>query len=363
MSTGFGYTFPAIKGIQSGKEYYTSMIPLKLVPKLFSYNEEDVPDIMRSQRILNVSRIGEIAKYITQNKTSYVLSSLTVAINSEIEFEIIENPQYKGMMGLIHIPLEAQFILNDGQHRRAGISEALKENPELGEETISVVFFQDLDLKNSQQMFVDLSKQASKQSKSIRILNDHTDKEAMITKNIILELDFFRKLTEMEKTTLAKRSKKLFTLSAIHGAIQNLFKGFNNIDDKKKIEVGKVFWSELYNQFEDWQKVFNSEIIASTIRINSLHSHGIILSALGRLGNSIINFENDNWKSQIKNLKNIDWNKTNINWNGRALINGRASKSDICIALTTNYIKQELNLPLNKKEQIKENKFKKVNKG
>jgi DNA sulfur modification protein DndB len=81
------------------------------------------------------------------------------------------------------------------------------------------------------------------------------------------------------------------------------------------------------------------------------------LSALGRLGNSIINFENDDWKSKIKGLKNIDWNKTNENWNGRALINGRASKSDICIALTTNYIKQELNIPLNKKEQIKENKL------
>ncbi len=359
MSTSFGYTFPAIKGIQSGKEYYVSMLPLKLIPKIFSYNEEDVPELMRSQRILNNSRIGEITKYIIKNKDSYILSALTVAINSEVEFETFGDSQHKGMLGLIHIPLDAQFLLNDGQHRRAGITEALKENPKLGEETISVVFFQDLGLKNSQQMFIDLSKQASKQSKSIRILNDHTDKDALITKNIILELDFFRKLTEMEKTTLSKRSKKLFTLSAIHGSIQNLFKGFNDIADEKKIEIGKVFWTEIYNQFEDWQKVFNSEILASIIRTDSLHSHGIILSALGRLGNSIINFENDNWKSIIANLKDIDWSKKNKNWIGRALINGRASKSDISIALTTNYIKQELNIQLNEKEQIKEDKLKK----
>jgi len=172
-----------------------------------------------------------------------------------------------------------------------------------------------------------------------------------------LELPFFVELTEMEKTTLSKRSKKLFTLSAFHGATQYLLKNFNEIDDNKRVEIGKIFWTEVYNQFTDWQQVRNSQLSASTIRENYLHSHGIILSALGRLGNSIIDFNNDSWKSKISKLKDIDWNKTNKNWSGRALINGRASKSDICIALTTNYIKKELNIELSDDEKIKEKEF------
>ncbi len=100
----------------------------------------------------------------------------------------------------------------------------------------------------------------------------------------------------------------------------------------------------------------NSQLLASNIRQEYLHSHCIILSSLGKVGNSIINQKN--WKSKLSNLKNIDWLKTNKVWNGRALINGKASKSDISIALTTNYIKQELNIPLTKEEQEKENEFK-----
>ncbi len=233
MSTGFGYTFPAIKGIQSGKEYYVSMCPLKLIPKIFSYNEEEVPAVMRSQRVLNSSRIPEMAKYITSNKTSYIFSALTASIDSEIEFEPYGDSQHKDKLGLLHIPLEAKFIINDGQHRRAAIEQALKEKPELGDETISVVFFLDIGLKRSQQMFADLNRYAIRPSKSLGILYDNRDPKAMITKDIILSLSFLVELTEMEKTSLTKRSKKLFTLSAFHGATNDLLKGLDMEKEKK----------------------------------------------------------------------------------------------------------------------------------
>lgn len=31
----FSYRFPAVKGIQAGREYYISMVPLKLLSRLF----------------------------------------------------------------------------------------------------------------------------------------------------------------------------------------------------------------------------------------------------------------------------------------------------------------------------------------
>ena len=46
-------------------------------------------------------------------------------------------------LGQLRISLDASFLINDGQHRRAAIEEALKISPELGNETISVVFFHD----------------------------------------------------------------------------------------------------------------------------------------------------------------------------------------------------------------------------
>ena len=64
----------------------------------------------------------------------------------------METPRY-AFTGKLTVPMTARFIVNDGQHRRAAIEEALKERPELGDETISVVFFLDVGLRRSQQMF------------------------------------------------------------------------------------------------------------------------------------------------------------------------------------------------------------------
>ena len=43
MTNNFFYTFPAIKGIQASKEYFVIMCPLKILSKLFIFNEEEIP--------------------------------------------------------------------------------------------------------------------------------------------------------------------------------------------------------------------------------------------------------------------------------------------------------------------------------
>ena len=44
----FSYTFPVIKGIQSGREYFVAMIPLRLIPQLFIFNEINIPPKVRA---------------------------------------------------------------------------------------------------------------------------------------------------------------------------------------------------------------------------------------------------------------------------------------------------------------------------
>ena len=68
--------------------------------------------------------------------------------------------------------MKARFVINDGQHRRAAIEAALRENPDLGDETIAVVFFLDVGLKRCQQMFADLNRYAIRPTTSLSILYD-----------------------------------------------------------------------------------------------------------------------------------------------------------------------------------------------
>ena len=43
-------------------------------------------------------------------------------------------------MGVLEVSLDARFLMNDGQHRKAAIVAALEEDESIGDETISVVF-------------------------------------------------------------------------------------------------------------------------------------------------------------------------------------------------------------------------------
>ncbi|MDB2184838.1 DNA sulfur modification protein DndB [Mycobacteroides abscessus subsp. abscessus] len=49
----FEWAFPAIRGVQAGREYYVTMCPLRLIPRMFLFDEEELTAEMRAQRTLN----------------------------------------------------------------------------------------------------------------------------------------------------------------------------------------------------------------------------------------------------------------------------------------------------------------------
>lgn len=69
----FTYHFPAVRGLQAGREYYISMVPLKLLSRLFPAEEEIILPEFRAQRRINESRIPEIKRYILNNRDTYKL--------------------------------------------------------------------------------------------------------------------------------------------------------------------------------------------------------------------------------------------------------------------------------------------------
>ena len=82
----FTYRFPAVKGVQAGREYYISMIPLRILPKIFPSEEEVVLPEFRAQRSINEIRIPEIKKYILENRDTYVFSALSASIDGDFRF-------------------------------------------------------------------------------------------------------------------------------------------------------------------------------------------------------------------------------------------------------------------------------------
>ncbi len=359
MDAPFEYVFPAIRGVQAGREYYVSMCPLRLIPKIFLFDEAELVPELRAQRVLNKGRVPEMARYITSNREGYIFSAITASIDAEVRFEPLASGAEGNRVGLLHIPMSARFIINDGQHRRAAIEMALRDCPEVGDETIAVVLFLDVGLKRCQQMFADLNRYAVRPSRSIGVLYDHRDDAAELARLVVLSLPVFRDVVEMERSTLSLRSRKLFTLSAIYSATTALVSGYDGakqFEDKR--ELASEFWEEISKQFPEWQLVRERKITAGEVRQEYIHSHGIVLQALGKAGNSLLRDASNHWRTRLKALKKLDWTRANTKlWEGRAMLGGRVQKAEQNVTLTTNLIKRFLKLQLTPEEERVEEAF------
>ena len=349
--TGFEYVFPVIRGIQASREYYVSMCPMRLLPRIFLFDDEELVPELRAQRLINKSRLPEMTRYITSNPDTYVFSAITVSVDAEARFDSIAEEDDTSRVGMLHIPMSARFIVNDGQHRRAAMERALREKPDLGDETIAVVFFLDPGLERCQQMFADLNRYAIRPSKSLSILYDHRDYTAQLTKALIAKSPVFRDLVELEKTSLAPRSRRLFTLSALYHATAELVAGMDD-EPERLAELAVSYWEAVASRLPEWQRVRLGELSAGEVRTDFIHTHGVVLQALGRVGNSLVRSCAKQWPKKLAALEQIDWRRTNIaQWEGRALSGGRISKAGQSVLLTANVIKARLGLPLTPEEQ------------
>jgi DNA sulfur modification protein DndB len=349
MDTKSVLSFPVIRGLQARREYYVAMWTLRMLRQISIFDEDELPPELRAQRVLNKARIPEISDYILNNPDDYVFSALTVSIDSEVSFEALPG---QDRLGILRVPMDAHFIINDGQHRRAAIIEALKQRPELEHETIAVVFFLDIGLERCQQMFADLNRYAIRPSRSLGLLYDHRNDKARLAKLVIMKSKIFRDLVDMERSSLAPRSRKLFTLSAFYNACADLINGLANGNIAQDADIARPFWEAVAEHFPQWGQVREGKLPASELREGYIHSHGIALQAIGKAGNALLlNYPNE-WPKRLQALEKIDWSRSNATlWEGRAMIGGKVSKVTTNIVLTTNVIKNALSLPLSEEEQ------------
>ncbi len=355
---GFEYIFPSIRGIQAGREYYISMCPIHLIPKIFIYDDEELRPELRAQRTLNKQGIPEMARYLLNNPKNYTFSALTASIDGQVKFEPLGQDVAGSNVGRLHIPMSARFVINDGQHRQAAIKAALQENPDLGDETISVVFFLDVGLKRCQQMFADLNRYAVRPTPSLGLLYDHRDENAQVAKMVMERVPAFAGLTETERSTISNRSIKLFTLSGIYHATQALLQGLDIEGFENRVATAAEFWSEVAKQIPDWQAARDRKISASDLRREFVHSHALALAGVARAGNALLRLDSKAWKTLLKKLGTLDWSRANSElWEGRAMSAGRLSKRHVNVALTGNVIKQHLGLELTSEEQQLEKEF------
>jgi DNA sulfur modification protein DndB len=203
---------PALFAQLGSWRYFTTVMRLEDVQDRISFADEiaeirpgkQLSDLI--QRALTEGRSAEIAAYLIENEDRF-FNSLVVAVYGGdptwIEFDVKpargavgDIPEWAASaFGFLHLSGGETLFALDGQHRLAGIKEALKQKAPLGDERVSVLFvshaLSDEGRRRTRKLFTTLNKTAKAVNKSEIIALDESDTGAIITRRLVEEHPFF----------------------------------------------------------------------------------------------------------------------------------------------------------------------------
>jgi DNA sulfur modification protein DndB len=351
---------PAMRGLMGKREYYSTLMPLNLIPKFFTFRDySGIPPQDREQRKLVQHRVPEIAQYILDHEEGWLFSGITASY--KVSGDLIrfvpfseEDPD----IGYLELdPSVVNFIINDGQHRAAGIKEALPHNDALREESISVLLFSYEKLDRVQQMFTDLNKNVVKPSKSLNILFDHYDPVAEAVRAVVEQVPVFQGLVDKESQSLAVRSPFLFTLTSVYDASAELLAYHGDEDFSHREAATEIveFWNTVAGFIPEWEKVKQKKVASELLRREKICAHSVVLRAIGGIGGELkatLPKGDPGWKAPLAGLNAINWRKDNTEWDSVCIVANSVVSNRQARVATKAFIKRKLGMKLNDVESV-----------
>lgn len=340
---------PALRGKMGTRTYYACLMPLEAILNMFRFDPDerqwtDLSPEQREQRALNKSRVPALTSYIIENEDDYLFASITASYKSEPIFVASPQPDGSENIGTLKLKMGDELTINDGQHRCAGIVEAVKRNPELGSHTISVLLFPWESLTRVQQMFTDLNRHVVKTSKSLDVLFDKRDPVSIATMFALDKVPVFKELTEKVDASLKAKSTKIFTLAAIYDANSDLLKEQDDDDVEGNTKRLVEYWTAVAERMPEWDKVLKGQKMAGELRAETIAAHSTVLRALGGLGSELMKL--DDWQDKLSGLDTIDWSKTNSDWQDVCIVANSVVSNRQARAATKAYIKGRLGMEM-----------------
>lgn len=345
----FTYTFPAVAGVQAGRSYYAAQVPYGALVKLFTFDEDTLPAHLRAQRVLNERRAEDIGAYVTENPHDYVLPAITASVSAEMSFEPVAVHGASGRIGLLHIPMDATLLINDGQHRRRGIEHAIAGRPALRDETITVTIFFDQGLERSQQMFADINGKQVKPSSAINALYDRRDPFNAWALSVMAILPGVSARIDTENSTVAAKSYKLWSLVSFKKFLSTLTglnaKNITETDERTLREIDEflvTFFEQCSRHIPKWSAMISGDIPAFDVREQFVIGHAVWLEALavfarralftghlmnhGRTDEGVIKPGIAIWEV-MEALAKVDVRRTSLMWSNRCVVLGKMQKT------------------------------------
>ena len=242
--------------------YYPTLMKLKDIAERVKIAEEIYQsDILSEmvQRVIKRKRGKEIKDYLLKQQQRF-FNSLIVAIyegeprwyditriesNNQFDSEDIPEEVVAGI-GILSLDGREKLFTLDGQHRLIGIKEAVSENPQLGEDELSIIFIahrKDSEgLERSRRLFTTLNKNAVRVSKGETIVLDEDDAMAITVRNLVTKNSMFmedRILNNATDNVPKSNQTCLTTIGNLYDLLGILFTKVYIISKKKTLKEKK----------------------------------------------------------------------------------------------------------------------------
>ena len=118
------------------------------------------------------------------------------------------------------------------------------------------------------------------------------------------------------------------------------------------------FWKCVADNMVLWKELETKTITKVDLRENYIATQGIVIRALGRLGNYLYTHRDNNMQDVMKGIQDINWSRNASIWRLRAISsNGRVITNNKAAILIGNVIKTKLGLPLSQAESNAEQEY------
>ncbi len=259
---------PSLFGQLGDWKYYSTLMTLGDVVEKIGFaaqvNEmrdgKNLSDLI--QRALTDGRSKDIATYLLENEDRFFNALVVAVYGGEpqwLEFAINptgRNSQFAkapnwalNTFGFLSLSGNEELFALDGQHRLAGIAEALKRDPSLKKERLAVIFVAhkttDAGRRRTRKLFAKLNRSAVAVNKSEIIALDESDTAAIITRRLVEESGLFsdgKVLTAYGTPNLSATDAEHFiTIIKLYDVVGYLIrKVLYSMDTRAQVKLGYV---------------------------------------------------------------------------------------------------------------------------
>lgn len=262
---------------------------------------------------LNLSQVKKMAKAWSDSSMPFSPRPIVVAVQAPIDFTTLgENPN--SCVGTLRLRSQAILGVCDGLHRIAALAASKVPLHEFKEATWPVQFIPVRDgcefEKINRHFNIERSPRTPRTSKA-KLLRDLRDSW---THEVIASSAFLTSVIARGKSSLSRRSAKLWTESAVVRAIRlHTPKGEDLLSSDSAVGFSR-FWNGLPAAVPVLGDYLNGKLRAADLRADSVLGSTAILAPLAQLGSAVADLGASELTNVLSPLSSLDWAAANPQW-------------------------------------------------